>query len=354
MVERLGLEQRSVNGAEKSPRHCIIIPGIQATKKGMFGPLGIHNAFVEQYGDENVTTFTSLISTDNPNPQHFDEIADAIMERGRMGPLDIVMLSLGSTDFAVPVYKRILRKDRHFFEDPQVKEHINFYIKSGSGSSKGMDRIAYPIRFIRLVRDVGLDTVYAFPPEGISASDLTKINAHRSNKRPEYITVPFLENEKVRTNEEFLNLQEREAKNGSDSQLRSAKSKMNYRQARKIIKNRKKILEAPLQDVYDGTPNSRTKKERLKIGGIRGAALLIRALGSKSRRRLIKLFKEGYPAYTIISEFEQLIPIKRAEKFYRNKEDAKRYIRVIEGSTHTGDALQAGILAKTIFELREQ
>ena len=79
-------------------RHCLFVPGMTATNAAMTAELGIKSGLAKAYGgSENVTVFNSIVSTDEPNPERFNHMADVVMSHAKSG-IDVVAHSLGSEE----------------------------------------------------------------------------------------------------------------------------------------------------------------------------------------------------------------------------------------------------------------
>ncbi len=328
----------------KPQRYCVFIPGLGATQADMHAKFGIHTALVAKYGEGNVSTFNSVVSSDKPDPEHFSKIADVIMTQAKIGPIDIVMHSLGSTEFLY-IKKIIKKRDKNFFRDPQVKANIRLEKIGESGNSIGLrERITFAKDVARINSDTRLKTPYAFPIKDVAFSKVTEIFSRKSNKRTGYTAIPF---ENARTNENFLTPQEKAAKNTYDIKLGSALAENKLKKAKRIGKQRDRMLKKPLRAVFAGTPQRSTEKKRIQIGGFQGVRVLLRALGNKPIRELRKLYHEGFTVDSLVPEFD-ILPINRVVKFYDTEQDAKKHTRVMQGAPHEAFALQVDLWADAL------
>ena len=249
------------------------------------------------------------------------------------------------------VKKLIAKMDKTFFENPSVKENLQFLKIGESGSSRGpISRIKYLWNVLRLKSKRDVKTLYAFPAKEVTPAEVTLVYPRQSNKTSEYKTIRFTN---PRSNDEFLTPEEQAGKATNDKNFHEAAAKEEYPKARKIGKERGDILREPLEAVFEGTPERDTTKKRLKLGGFRGIRILLRALGSKPMRELRKLYAKGYKVYSFVSEFDRIVTDRRSAKFYRDKLKAKQNMRIIEGSPHDGVALQADVWANATKDMFE-
>jgi hypothetical protein len=345
------VENASYSENQAEERMCLFFPGLSATKPAMHAPLGIHNALEGEYGPGNVITFSSAVSSDKPDRDHFSKMADAVMRYAKSGPVDIVMHSLGMTEFLY-VKKIIKKRDRNFFRDPRVKENIHFVKIGESGSSKGIsERFSYLREVMQLNAHVEMKTIYAFPPDGVSPSQVNEIFPGQSNKVKGFRVAPFSD---ATNNHEFLSEQEIATKAARDAQIRAALAKKDFAKARAINEQRSEELRPAVHAVFEGSPSARdAKKKRIKLGGFRGLRLLLTALGNRPRKFFQKLKDIGYRVSSLVPELDPIVDILRSSEFYKNEQDARKHIRVVESSPHDGIALQGEKWAKDIRDSRE-
>ena len=331
---------------DKTLRHCLFIPGILSTKEAMFAQYGMNNALVQEYGEGNVTTFNSAVSTDEPNHNRYKELADVIMDRAPKGPLDIVLYSLGATEFLFA--KKIIKKrDKNFFKDPQVQSNIHFVKIAESGSSIGfIERMRYVREVLKIRKGEPLESLYAFPPQDVPFAKLRTIFSSKSNHGMAYQTIPF---ESRGTNEAFLTSQDIYVRTEHDKSLGEAVAHNDVSAAQKISKQRRLALDAPTQGVLAGTPGEQAIKGKIKLGGWQGLRLLWNAIGSKPMRHLKDLYQMGYPVTSLVPEFDLLTTAFKSSRFYNSITDTAKYLRVMEGATHDGVYLQVREWAKAIF-----
>lgn len=342
-------ESTGISEARKPRRHCLYIPGILTTEDATFGKSGMYKALIGQYGEGNVTTFNSAISTDYPSYYRYYEMAEVIMERAPKEPLDIVLYSLGATEF-LKVKKIIKRRNKKFFRDPQVKANIHFIKIGESGASRGpIERLRYVREALKLRKGHPLESLYAFPPDGVSPEKITTIYARESNKRPDYPTIPLTA---TAENTIFLTEREQVFKKEADGALQRAVARKDFYAARRISKLRRRMLDEPVQAVLAGDTERKTAKQKIKIGGLQGVHLLWNAIGGKPMRHLRRLYREGYGVSSLIAEFDRLTTAAKSARFYANAGESKRHLSIVEGAPHDGNILRVNDWAKAIFSRR--
>src|SRR3982074_1175358 len=115
------------------PRHCIFISGMGGNHAGL---TGIREGLKEAYGgEENVTGFNSIFSTDKPNPHRFEQIADSIAYHLDEGQLDIVVHSLGAAELYMAL-KALKKRNENYFDDHERNEKLHIILVGPSGVSR--------------------------------------------------------------------------------------------------------------------------------------------------------------------------------------------------------------------------
>jgi hypothetical protein len=330
-------------------RHCIFIPGMQATNAGMQSEMGIGAGLVKAYGPDNVTTFNSVVSTDTPNAERFSQIASTIKERVRDGGVDIAVHSLGAAELS-KVLKTMRKEDPGYFDDPKVKENLRFVLIGPSGFNKGLKekfRYAKNILVINSKRAKGFDALTAFPPKGVTPEQLTQTFAADSNVRED---LPLEQFAAPRTNEEFLSDADKEVLEQYDTDLQALVASSDLEKAQENVGDRAAAVAESLQQVYEGTPvKDEGPKSKTRMGGRAGLGILIRAAGKKPMEEFHTLAVKGYQVDFLVPEYDFVVPLEKVMKFFNGREgDAKRHIRVIQQSSHPGFALQPELYGKAI------
>src|SRR5882724_1309688 len=341
-----GVEARSQRTeTEPKPRHCLFIPGMNATNSGIAAELGIGPSLANAYGGvENVSVFNSIISTDKPNIERFTKMANVIKEYSETG-LDIVIHSLGAAEL-YKVIQLLKREDPKFFKDQKRKENLHFVMIGPSGSSKGLkERITYPFRVLGGATDMQYSAMTAFPIQSISPEALTKVNSDVSNKRDDIPTIPF---QNFRTNKEYLNDAEHAMLLTYDAKLQQAYEREDIKEAKRVIKARTKAIHRPLQQVFEGTTVISTEKPgRRIIGGRQGLGVILRAFGKKPMEEFMRLSDMGYQVDYLVPEFDTVKPLEKIVRLFQGRDTALR-VNVIESSGHAGIGLQPDLYARAI------
>jgi hypothetical protein len=327
----------------------IFLSGMGGTQKDLDSEYGIRKAYEREYDEGNVITVRGAISSDHRDPRRdFKMVADTIVSQASKRPIHLVMHSIGTTSFMY-IKKIIEKMNKKFFHDPQIMNNLQLLKIGESGSSRGpISRIKYIWNVLRLNRRKDIKTHYAFPVKEVKPSVITTVFAKKSNKYSEYETIS---NENPASHDDFLTPQEKAAKETTDTEFRSAVASMDYARARRVSKERGNILRRPLQAVFEGSPSSAATKRRLKLGGFRGLRILFRAIGSKPMREIRRLLRMGYRVPSLVSEFEEIVKPKQAAWIYKDKMEASENIRIMEGSSHDGVALQAEEWAKASIRM---
>ena len=102
MKERLAtnppaVETASLKRNDKPQPYGVFIAGLGGARDALYEKEGIHNAYAEVYGPGNFTTFPGAISSDRPEADHFNAIADTIVTEAPRRPVHVIMHSLGTT-----------------------------------------------------------------------------------------------------------------------------------------------------------------------------------------------------------------------------------------------------------------
>jgi len=350
--------------------HCLFISGGMGTNVGI---RGIREGLEQQYGIGKVEVFNSVFSKDPQNPKRFEQMADNIQKHAKEG-LDITAHSLGAAELrkAIEIVKK---RDETFFDRKENTENLHIVLVSPSGFSEG---IKGPFRFLartwsftREQADFGkasksntlfrgIDALAAFPPQGISSSDLALAlrNAmpELSQYKEGFATVPVVD-----TKESFEpHLSDAQKKDIAirGETIRAAVENRQYDSLRFLVKQYGEVLRKPLIDIYAGNFESTDVQvqESIKatMGGYIGLlSTLIEGFGSKPMKELASLRQKGIRVDFVLPEYDIFMRLDEAIKFFEGSDDASKNIKIAGGVAHAFLALQPKEFGKTIRNLRE-
>lgn len=356
---------------EASPKpHCLFLSGGRGTYAGI---RGIKEGLEQQYGVGNVDVFNSIFSNDPQNPKRFEQMADNIQEHAKEG-LDIVAHSLGAAELRKAV--RIIKKrDEAFFSRKENAENLHIVLVSPSGFNKGIiERFKYLGRTYRhfsqeadmpliarsktLLR--GIHALTAFPPQGISASDLAlalrEAMPELSQYRDSFTSTPVVDTRE--SFESHLSDVQKEDIAIYSEIIRAAIENRNYSKLPSLIKIYGEKLRKPLAQTFAGNFESGDAQvleaTKATIGGYIGLlSTLIEAFGSKSMKELAKLRQKGIRVDFVFPEYDIFMRLDEAIAFFEGKDKALKHIKVAEGVAHAYPALQKKRFGETIRSFRE-
>jgi len=342
MVETGG----SLHAEEMQPAktRCVYISGLSGNTKGLEGKNGIKDALEAQYGTGNVTTYGSIVSSDKPDRERYAKMADTIMSGAKSGRLDLILHSLGVSEF-VYIKRAIKKRDKHFFDEATVKNNLRLVKIAESGNFKGVrERIDYLKENARLGKHLGAEAMYAFPVEGVSGATMSKMFAPPENRAHGYEIVPFTE---TQTNSEYLLDADKKTKSEYDAAITNVLIHNNLDEAARVAEMRATALQEPLQAVFDTNPK-REKRDGKVVLTRKGVFTLARALSNQPTRVLRRLRHGGIQIDTIQAELDRVTKLPRAVRFYGSEAEAKKNVTVMHASPHSGIALQPGEWARVI------
>lgn len=342
--------KRLVEAEKESQTHCLFLQGFGGFNVKPGTHQSIEKSLSKVYGGkENVIVFNSIISPDKPNPQRFLEIEKAIKEKVKDGPLDIVAHSLGAVELA-HVLTQIEKKDPGYFDEQNVKDNLRIVLIGPGGFSKGLlSRVNYARNAFLLNTSKGkaYDALTGLPPKGVDLDSLS-MTVKISNKSPEIPVVVF----QGKDNGEFLSEKEKLIAGKYDAKLSKAVEGKKRFRTRKILRKRGKDLDTPVQRIFGGRIELR-EKESLRYGGKMGRRILLKAGGVQPMKEYLQLDNLGIRVDILVPEYDFTVPLKKVLKFY--EEDmgkASSHIKILEGVSHAGIALQPDFLAETIKNSR--
>lgn len=346
-------QSETLSSREGNPkkRHCIFIPGMQATNAWMNAEMGIGQGLVKAYGEGNVTIFNSIISTDTPNKKRFEQMSTAIKKQVQQGGVDIAVHSLGVAELSYVL--RMIRKDKEdptYFDDQKVKDNLRIVVIGPSGFNKGLkDKFDYARQVSALNgrKAKGFDALTAFPPKGVTPEQLTEIFSDSSNITEGFRVVPFMPD---RTNIEFLSQKDKEMLNVYDKELQDLVLLNWKKDLEEAAEERAGVVKGPLQQVFEGTPvKDRSPRGRVRVGGITGLGILIRAAGKKPMEELQAMAKMGYQVDFLVPEYDFVVPLQKVMKFFEGQEsEAKKHVEIMQQSSHPAISLQSEIYGRAI------
>ena len=303
----IGESQRKLGKEVVSQKpHCLFISGGQGTYAGISG---IKEGLEQQYGIGKVEVFNSVFSKDPQNPNRFEQMADTIQKHAGEG-LDIIVHSLGAAELRKAI-EIIKKRDAAFFDVEENTENLHIVLVSPSGFLKD---IAGPFRFLartlRFAREQadfgalsksntlirGIDALTAFPPEGISSSDLAlalrEAMPELSQYREGFTPVPAVD-----TRESFEpHLSDAQKKDIAiyGEIIRAAIDSRNYAGLRLLVADYGEKLRKPLIEIYAGNYGSEETQIQEATRGMMGAFIgslstLADGFGSKPMKELANL-----------------------------------------------------------------
>lgn len=354
----------------KQKPHCLFLSGGMGTYAGI---RGIKEGLEWQYGIGKVEVFNSVFSKDPQNPKRFEQMADNIQEHAKEG-LDIVAHSLGAVELrkAIEIVKT---RDKTFFDRKENVENLHIILVSPSGFSeeiKGSFRfLARTWRYAREQADFGkaskndslfrgIDVLTAFPPQGISSSDLALALREAIPELSQY-REGFTSVSAVDTKESFephLSDAQKEDIDIYGEIIRLVIENRNYDSLRKLIQAYGEKFRKPLIEVYSG--NFESDKEliieatRGMIGAFIGSLnYLVEGFGSKPMKELEGLRKKGARVDFIVPEYDIFIRLDEAIAFFEGEDKALNHINIAEGVAHAFPALQKMRFGEIVKNLRE-
>jgi hypothetical protein len=359
----------SLEKQEKQKKHALFISGMKGTDNDL---LRIGSGLRGEYGGENVTMFNSIFSTDTPNRQRFETMADVIQERAATG-LDIVVHSLGAEELRRAV-KILKKRDKEFFDKLENAENLRIVLVAPSGFSQGVkERIQYTKGFLNILKHHdhemstlfarddsvlrGLESLHIFPLDNAAdvTQKLTETAPEWSQKRGKTDIVRFDEPQSNKNYiERKLNPEEQVYLSEVDRRLQTALAEDSIEVARNLIVERGKVLRPVLSSFYgcEFEPGLTSEEKKRKLPQRMGKFLVIRSLmragGGKAVKEFSKLSKEGVQVDWLVPEYDCIVPLKTAEKYYDSLgDDANGMIKLLEGATHISVPSQQEIFARS-------
>jgi hypothetical protein len=341
--------------------YCLFLSGGTGTNAGI---QGIREGLEKAYGVGEVAIFNSVLNFEDPqNPERFEQMANIIQFYAKYG-LDIVAHSLGAAELkeAIDV---IEKRDPTFFDNKENVEKLHIMLIAPSGFSEGSWG---PIEFLTRVVEKsqppfqGIDALTAFPPEGIASEDLAvalrKAMPELSQLNPDLPIETFSLVTEGDYSDKLTDSEKEQIKTYSDM-MKIAIADQNYDGLRHLIIKYGEILKEPLGKVYTGSFES-TDAQAIgavytTMGGyIEMLRVLIDGLGNGPMNEIAKLQEKGVTVYFIIPEYDVVLPLNEAIKFFNTPEEAYRHIKIALGVAHGFPALQIDRFGKMIKDLGEE
>ena len=353
----------------RQSRHCIFISGMG----GFYSSLRrLREGLDEAYGgSKNVTVFNSIYSSDQPNHRRFEQIADSIAYRLEDGPLDIVANSLGATELyrALSVLEEI---DENYFGNRERNENLHIILVGPSGSSRNfIEKVAYARGVMRMARKEltytplrqksetlirGVASLTQFPAETIPdiarkiRSALPKTWSNRRSIITDILFEPKTYNRQYLTHGQIARL------TSIDERLNTATSSEDISA---LLRQRGEIAKEAMQSLVDNTGDNSEDtsspgsfKPYFKAKGL--FTTLIMAMGGGPLNKFKELAIEGVQVSWLVSEFDYVVPIDRALRFYDQLGyNPNNHIRVQELWPHTGPLAQPSAFGQIVFSLHE-
>ncbi len=329
------------------------IGGIYSTNKRRTGDIALGETLDGAHGPENVVFNNSIVSKDVPIPDRFDGMATDFMTRVQQGPLDVVVLSLGSTEFW-RVIKIVRKKDKNFFDKDNdvVKRNLRIIIIGGSGFSKGIkDKLSYARAVKRMKDGMTLDGLTLFPPVGIEPEEISTVLSDVSNAREGVPLVTFRGKSRA---DRYLSKGEQAILEVLDADLRTTLDVNDIARARQIVKERELLTVDGVHQVFEGSPDPKYKAEKMRYGGINGVRALIRAAGSKPMKEFMRLHRDGFKVKYYIPEYDYMVPFRRIAKVFKGREDEiPKRVHTMQLYSHAGMLLQPEEFVDAIIQSQD-
>jgi hypothetical protein len=355
-VDRVtSINRESDNETVRKP-HCLFLSPAMGTDAGL---RGVKVELGKNYGPDKVTVFNSVLSPDPQNPNRFEQMADIIQTHAKEG-LDIVAHSVGAAELRRAI-KKVTERDSAFFDKEENRENLQIFLVSPSGFNKGiLGALKYLGRTFKFNREQGnwpifskskslyrgIDALTAFPPEGITSSDLAQAMQKAMPKQSQYREgIEKIPLEEERNNISRLSQNQKEILTIYSKKMQKAIEQKNYAEFRGIVAEYGKIFFSTLNDIYAGEFES-ARSEGLEaakatmgayIGSIR---TLINSLGSTPMKEIAGLHKKGVSVNFVVPEYDIYVKLDQAIAFFEGSKKASQRIRMALGTTHMFPELQ--------------
>ena len=357
-IEELGIESGEFVGQKP---HCLFISAAMGTNAGIEG---IRKGFEDEYGGErNVDAFNSILNPkDSKNLERFDQMAEIIQKHAKTG-LDIVVHSMGAAELQRAI-KRVKRKDSTFFERPENTQNLHIILVSPSGFNPGFLRgLRYLGRTIKFNYEQGdwlksktfrrgIDALTAFPLEGIDPQELAQSLRKAVPELSQYredITAISSENGIGYTSqlpEEYQKLVTEYS-----GWFQEALGNSNYDLVRRLTAEYGGRFHNQLKKVYAG--EFETQREfpaiRTTVGGIIGMLnMMINSLVSVPMKELKDLEEKGVKIDFICPEYDMLMRVNEAIRFFGGSQEKASHIKMAEGRTHQFPGLEGARFGRIV------
>jgi hypothetical protein len=354
-------------GLSNNPeRHCIFISGAGGYHDGL---KGIREGLEKPYGgSENVTVFNSIYSPDQPNPRRFEQIADSIKHHLSKGQLDIVVHSLGAAEL-YRALKELKERDKNYFEDNERNKKLHIILVGPSGSSGNfIEKAAYLKNVMRMARmelpnsplptnsntlERGVASLSQFPSniENIAQKTRDALPSSWSNRRDGIKNISF----KPIDNKEYLSSEQRARLVKLDAEFNAATSKKDIS---KFLKQRGEIVKSSIDNLLsarkpEDTPPAEPLEPHTNTKGLLKTIFI--GLGNRPIKKFRRLAQNGVEVSWLVPEFDYVVPVKKALRFYDKLEGYKAadHVQVKELWTHTSPAVQPKTFGEDVFSLNK-
>lgn len=336
-----------------SGQYCLFISGGMGTNAGV---KGIKEGLERQYGSGNVEVFNSILSSDPQNPKRFEQMADFIQAHSKEG-LDIVVHSLGAAELRKAL-KIVEDRNANFFNDRNNSDNLSILLIAPSGFNKGIkgqfNFLGRSWLFLHEQADIpiiskknsifrGIDALTAFPPVGISSKDLAvalrKAMPDLSQLKNDS-SIKKIQLEEERDYSDKLTIEQQQDMAIYSDMMCLAIDNEKYEGLRSLVLKYGEKLSKPLAQVYAGNfePEKDQVAEATKatIGGYIGMInILIDGFGSAPMKEIAKLQEKGISVNFIVPEYDFMMPLDEAIKFFNTPDEAAKHIKIAEGLPHS-------------------
>ena len=358
-VEELGIES-GIEFVGQKP-HCLFISAAMGTNAGIEG---IRKGFEDEYGGErNVDAFNSILNPkDSKNLERFDQMAEIIQKHAKTG-LDIVVHSMGAAELQRAI-KRVKRKDSTFFERPENTQNLHIILVSPSGFNPGFLRgLRYLGRTIKFNYEQGdwlksktfrrgIDALTAFPLEGIDPQELAQSLRKAVPELSQYredITAISSENGIGYTSQ--LSEEYQKLVTEYSGWFQDAIKHSKYDIIRRLTAEYGGRFHNQLKKVYAGEFEMQREFPdiRTTVGGIIGMLnMMINSLGSVPMKELKDLEEKGVKIDFICPEYDMLMRVNEAIRFFGGSQEKASHIKMAEGRTHQFPGLEGARFGRIV------
>lgn len=361
--------------AEESskPNKYIFISGMFGTDKGI-APIDL--ALKDYFGQDNVLSYNSSVSSDQPDLHSEKKIADSIetfLSNGER--LTVIAHSLGATE--------LYRCLRHIEESESdfLKQNVcnlNIVLLAPAGFFEGLSKSAsFLKRVIEVARTQpttafkalpsqlqGIESTVLIPIQNMDDIEITDVLKSAFPKRSQYCADdPRLYPSNNLTDRKIdyrrlLTEEERENLDAIDSKLVCASNIGDWIIFKGLLKQRGRLLSRVAKLTYEGC---QSEKELKKINAFipfavakLGIPLLIDAVIGKPYKYLLRLIQQGVAVDFVIPEYDVVVKIDEIIEFYQKADIPLSKLPIMRPHTHLSFAFQPEALIQALKVLQPQ